>query len=284
MKTLLLVLKGVSLGRILPACHFGLSGRHPGWLALALVLLSGCATQGQIDESENTTGELGREQRKSPAELYVNLGVAYWRNGQTAVALQKLNKAIAVDPEYAQAHNVIALIYQRLGETERAGEHYAQAVRLDPKDPDIRNARGTYLCTQEKYDLAEIEFENALGNPLYPTPWVALTNAGLCAERAGAKEKAETYYRRALTANSTYPQALYQMIEISLEQGNPLSARGYLERYNGVSAATAGSLWLGVQIERRLGDYRRANEYRTQLLKRFPDTLEIQLLKKSERE
>ena len=247
---------------------------------LVPLLIGGCATQGPINE-QDATGDLGSNQRESPAKIYVEMGIAYMREGRPAVALQKLKKAIAVDPKSAEAHNVIAILYERLGKQELAGEHFARAVQLEPQDPYVRNARGSFFCNQGQFQEAEAEFESALSNPLYPTPWVAMTNAGLCAERSGDMIKAENYYRRALSANEQYFQALYQMAELSLQQGNFLSARGYLERYNAVAEPTAGSLWLGVQIESRLGDFGKAREYQRLLLEKFPDAPEVQLLNKS---
>jgi type IV pilus assembly protein PilF len=253
--------------------------RVPGLLA-ALLLIGGCASQGQL-QGQDTTGDLGTEQRESPGKIYVEMGIAYMREGQPAVALQKLKKALALDPNNAQAHNVIAILYERLGNQELAGEHYAKAVRLQPQDPFIRNARGSFFCKQGQYREAEQEYEAALSNPLYPTPWVAMTNAGICAERSGDMVKAENYYRRALSANEQYFQALYQMAELSLQQGSFLSARAYLERYTAVAEANAGALWLGVQIERQLGDFGKAREYQQQLREKFPDAPEIQLLNQS---
>jgi type IV pilus assembly protein PilF len=255
-----------------------------GWrqivLPLLLLMLTGCATQGK---NADTTGSLGQEKKDSPAKIYVDMGMAYMRDGQSAIALQKLKKAIEVDDDYAQAHNVIAILYERLGNSTLAGKHYEEAVKLDSQDPYIRNARGSYYCKQGRLDDAEIDFQKALENPLYPTPWVALTNAGLCREQAGELSKAETYYRRALTANPKYPTALYQMAEVSLEQENKLSARAYLERYHSEIKPSAASLLLGIKIEKQLKDMAMADEYRSRLLKEFPDALEIQMLNEIEK-
>jgi type IV pilus assembly protein PilF len=246
---------------------------------VVLLLIGGCATRPH--QQEDATGDLGSDKRDSPAKIYVDMGVAYLRDGRPAVALQKLKKAIDIDPDYAEAHNVIAILYERLGNEELAGEHYTRAVRLQPQDPFIRNARGSFFCNQGQYQEAEQEYESALSNPLYPTPWVAMTNAGLCAKRSGDMVKAENYYRRALSANDEYFQALYQMAELSLQQGNYLSARAYLERYNAVSDPTPGSLWLGVQIESQLGDFAKARDYQRLLMEQFPDAPEVQLLQQS---
>jgi type IV pilus assembly protein PilF len=112
---------------------------------------------------------------------------------------------------------------------------------------------------------------------------VALTNAGLCEERAGEEAKAENFLRRALSAKPTYPPALVKMADISLRQEKDLTARAYLERYHSEMKPTAASLWLGVRIERRLRDLAKSSEYRGRLLKEFPDAPEIQLLYESEK-
>jgi len=244
-------------------------------------IITGCATRGGIND---TTGNLGIEKRDSPAKIYVEMGIAYMRDGQDAVALKKLRKALSVDGSNPEAHNVIAILYERLGESEQAAYHYDQAIKFDSKDPYIRNARGSFFCKQNRFKEADDEFQMALANPLYPTPWVALGNAGLCAERAGDKVNAEGYYRRALTANQQYAPVLFQMAGLSFEQGHPMSARAYLERYHDATAATSASLWLGVQVEQKLGDRMKAVEYKRRLLREFPDAPEIQALNQSERE
>lgn len=250
-------------------------------LLLSIAAVSGCATQGQISEGKDATGDLGREKGESPATLYVELGIAYLNEGQPAIALKKLNKGISLDPENAQAHNVMGILYERLGEMELAGQYFARAVELQPQDPYIRNARGSYFCNQGHYEEAAEEFESALSNPLYHTPWVAMTNAGLCMERSGDMVVAEQYYRRALKKNDKFHSALYQMAKLTLSQNKHLSARAYLERYNEVAEPTASSLWLGVQIEQHLGDRGKALEYQAQLRDKFPDAPEVQLLHQS---
>lgn len=249
-------------------------------LLLLVSLIAGCATSGGGD----TTGNLGADNRASPAKIYVEMGIAYMRDGQDAVALKKLKRALEVDDNNAEAHNVIAILYERLGETGLAEQNYDKAAKLAPRDPYIRNARGSFFCKRDRYEDADKEFQLALSNPLYPTPWVALSNAGLCAERAGKKDVAETYYRRALTANQRYAPALFQMAKLSFEAHNDMSARAYLERFHGAANANAASLWLGVQVEQRLGDRLKAVEYKRRLLKEFPDAPEIQVLNQSEKQ
>lgn len=253
-------------------------------LAAIAITLLGCGGIDSYKDSEDETGELGRIKKDSAAEIYVKLGIAYMREGQYAIALRKLKQGLAADPKSADAHNVIALLYERLGEGRLAEEHYIRAVQLEPDNPFVRNAWGSFLCQQKKYAEAEAQFKRAVQNPLYPTPWVATTNAGLCARRAGDMAKAEQYFRQALTVNARFPVALYHMAELSYEQDNYLSSRAYLERYLAVADHSARTLWLAVRVEDRLDDQNAVASHKMLLRAKFPDAPEVQLLREYEQQ
>jgi type IV pilus assembly protein PilF len=110
---------------------------------------------------------------------------------------------------------------------------------------------------------------------------VALTNAAVCTRRQGDLSQAETYLRRALDRNRRYPMGLGQMALVSFERGNSMSARAYLQRYMAVAEPSSEMLWLGVRVERDLGDDRAEREYAELLRTRFPDSLEVQMLQES---
>ena len=244
---------------------------------LLSLLISGCVTQ-PIDE-EGTTEDIGQERKKSPADIYVQLGIAYMQEGQYQTALKKLRRGLAVDDKNADVHNVMALLYSQLNQTEKASDYFDKAISLRPKDPYIRNARGTHYCKLGRYADADADFNVALDNPLYDTPWVALTNAGLCSLRQQNVNGAETYFRRALTRNSQYPFALEQMAEIMFQQENYLSARAYLERYVTIQQPNAATLWLGIRIENALGNSDAMKGYKKQLLDNYPDAPEVALMR-----
>jgi tetratricopeptide (TPR) repeat protein len=50
-------------------------------------------------------------------------------------ALEKLNKAIAIDPSYALAYNNLGVVYARMGDREREREALDKAIRLDDHFP-----------------------------------------------------------------------------------------------------------------------------------------------------
>lgn len=69
------------------------------------------------------------------------------------------------------------------------------------------------------------------------------------------------------------------MVEINFRSGNLAAAKSNLSRYMQVSAPTAQSLWLGIQIERKTGDCHAEASYTMQLQKRSPDSREAAALR-----
>jgi type IV pilus assembly protein PilF len=234
---------------------------------------------------EDSTGDLGDERvsrNKGASDIYVQLAVAYLREGQMDVALKQAKKAVDIDPTSVDARNILALVYDRLGESTQAEIHFKAGIQAHPKDPYIRNAYGTMLCRQNRYEEANVQFQAALQNPLYKTPEVALTNAGICDLARNDRVQAEVNLRRALQLNPLYSVALMEMAKLSYENGEYLSSRAYLQRYLAVASHTPASLWLGIIAETQLGDQDAVASYSLMLRNQFPDSQEVQLLREWE--
>lgn len=261
---------------------------HTIFVPLVALLLAGCQ-QGAVrpdatasPDMNDNTGQFGQTSREGAGDVYVKLAIAYMREGQLDVALQKAKRALEVEPRNAEGHNVIALLYDRLGEKGLAERHFQRSLKLDPQNSYVLNAYASHLCQQQRFDEADSYYLKALENPLYKTPEVALTNAGICAQRSDQLDKAEAYLRRALTINPEFPAALIQMAQLSFTIGENLSSRAYLQRYLAQAKPTPASLWLGIQNERILGDQNAVSSYSLLLKNSFPDSREVQLLRDSQ--
>jgi len=103
---------------------------------------------------------------------------------------------------------------------------------------------------------------------------VTLTNAGVCMVQKPDIELAEGYFRRALDRRSSYAEALLQMCLLKYQQEEYLASRAFLQRFMSTSKSTAGVLYLGAQIEQKLGDDRARREYENQLVRDFPTSPE----------
>lgn len=248
-------------------------------------LIGGCSEGMVRPDGDDHTGSLG--EIKSPqttsrsGDIYVKLAIAYLQSGQLDVALQQAKKALRVEPDSAEAHNIIGLIYDRIGEFPLAERHFRTAIGLEPENSYIRNAYGTFLCKQERYAESVSEFESALANPLYRTPELAYTNAGICIGKMGELDRSESFLRKALETNPRFPVALLEMAKLDLDQKRYQSARDYVLRFSRVSGHTAESLWVGIQVARKLGDWDMASNYLLQLNSNYPDSREAQIARET---
>ena len=241
-----------------------------------LITLSACnqvRPSNQNISASQTTNEV--------AAANLDLGIEYMKQGAYENALKNLEKAKKADPNYAPIYNVTGLLYQQLGDSKKAENNFKRALSLNNNDSSTLNNYGNYLCQQNRLEEAENTFLKAASNPLYESPEIAITNAGLCLSSYDREKEAEKYYRQALQLNPRVPQALIKMCEISFKLPNHLSARGYLQRYQQVARHTAKSLWLGIQIEQELGDKDAVSSYVLQLKNNFPDSQEAMQLHES---
>ena len=252
----------------------------PHFTVLLLVaLFTGCAT----------VGEDGRviDQKKKNADIaHANtmLGIEYLRAGNYEMSREKLDRALAADPDSAEANDAIAVLYENVGEPDKAEKHYKKSLSLNPENPRGHNNYGQFLCAHERYKEAEKEFLIAANEPFYTTPALALTNAGLCALRIPDEEMAEKYFRQALEMDPQYPPALMQMATLSYSRSNYLSARAYLERYQDSGQDTPESLWLGIRTEYALDDNHAWGNYALRLRNNFPNSPQAAELQKWEHE
>ena len=244
------------------------------WWGLMVMSLAGCGQSSLRN---------GAESKESLAQIYTNLGLAYMQQGNNDTALDKFLKALEQDADHADAHHYIASIYQQQGQLEKAEQHYQRALRLDAENPMLQNNYGTFLCERDQYPQAEKLFLDVAKNPRYNTPALAYENAGLCVLRARDAQKAERHFRAALEINSKLLGTLYQMALLMVNSGRPLPARAYLQRYSELVAPEPRSLWLGILIERKLGDAQAVANYSMRLKSNFPNTEEAQLLRESEK-
>ena len=218
----------------------------------------------------SSTNEKSEDASRKAAETNAALGRNYMDRGQYEIALEKLKRAVANDKTYAPAHTLLGVLYETIGETEEAGKEYKLAVHYDPKDGDVNNNYGAFLCARGKPAEAEKYFLTAVKDPFYSTPAIAFANAGSCALQRGDLDSAETFLRQSLEYDSKLGSALLPMAEVSYLQGAFLRARAFLQRYEALGETDEKSLMLGYQIELKLGGEESANKYKQELQQRYP--------------
>jgi type IV pilus assembly protein PilF len=246
------------------------------WIVMAAALAAGCAGQ-PVGQSGVANTQVDSETRQR-ARAFTELASAYLARAQYKVALDELRKAITADNRYGPAYNVYGLIYMELAEDKLAEENFRRAIELDRSDSETRNNYGWFLCSRGRYDEGLEQFAVALRNPLYAYPEQAMSNAGQCAERKGDLALAEANLQRSLKLQPDNPGTILKLAGLRFRLGQLMESQALLGRHAELAPPTAESLWLGVRLERKLGDRAQEAAYGLQLRKRFPNSNEARLL------
>jgi type IV pilus assembly protein PilF len=238
------------------------------WLCVALAASAACVSSGG-SVSEPAAGN-------EAAVANMNLGAGYLRQGNTDLAIERLQRALQQDPKLVEAHTTIGLAYNQIGKFAEAEDHFKRAAQLAPQDGAAANAYAAYLCERgNRWAEARPYFRRAADDAKYRTPEVALTNAGMCAREAGDLDAAEEQFRAALARSPRYADALLNMLELTYQRGENLQARAFIQRYLAVRPATAPVLLACVNVERALNDAMAADRCAAQLRSGFPGSPEI---------
>jgi type IV pilus assembly protein PilF len=209
----------------------------------------------------------------------VQLAIEYMKLGKLANSREFVERALKEDPSSANVQLTSGIVYERLRENTLAERGYASAYRIGRKDPNIVNAYGSFLCRTGKATAGEKLLVEAANDPVYPTPEVALLNAGQCVRGAGNLVDAERYFSRALAIRPNMPEALLQLGNIAFDRGDAPEALSQVQRYLAVNPPTPEILWLGFRSERKLGDKVAAAGYARRVQTEFPDSEQAQMMR-----
>lgn len=210
--------------------------------------------QGSKQELKTASDQTSSERR---AAIRLQLAVGYYQQGNYDVALDEIKQAIAANPDSADAYGVRALIYTAMNEMALADENYQRALRLSPRNPDLSNNYGAFLCQVGRYQLALEQFELALKNPNYQSPVKALVNAGACSIKMKNLDAAERYLMDALRYDPDLAATHANLARVFYERRDYTRAGFFIHRLTTLvkpETLSAEVLWLAARIERKLGD------------------------------
>jgi type IV pilus assembly protein PilF len=248
-------------------------------VVLAAGLLSGCAgTGGTETDTGPVISDVGAPRER--ARAHTELASAYLGRGNVGVALEEARLAIKADSNYAPAYNLLGLVHMDLRENQQAQDAFERALRLNPADPDTNHNYGWFLCQTGHEDEGVRHFLSAVRNPLYALPQKTYALAATCVLQKNNEKDALEFYDRSLRLDATYPPALLGLAQLRYRRGELGDARALIGRYNKVVEPTAESLWLGLRVERKLGDRAAEGTYATQLRRRFAGSREYQDMQK----
>jgi type IV pilus assembly protein PilF len=257
-----------------------------GWASMlaALILvaaLAGCKTTTTVTTTSDTAQASGASAEGDPhrrAAVRLQLAAGYYQKGQLEVAIREATDATHLDPDLASAYNLLGLMYMDLQQNAQAEENLRHALQLNPKDPEVNNNYGWFLCRTRRERDALAYFDKAASDRLYATPAMALQNAGICLMQVGDNERAERYLMRAFEADASSPVAKFQLAQLYLQTHRVDRAAFYYELLSKGADPNAQTLWLGAKIAHAKADFPEERRLSQELRERFPNAPETNLL------
>jgi Tfp pilus assembly protein PilF len=95
------------------------------WLVTCLLLLVACAAPAYADA-------------RSEARAQVEFGIDVAQRGLWREAIYRWERAVEIDPTYAEAFNDLAIGYEHEGEFDKARQAYEKALKLAPDNLQIQ--------------------------------------------------------------------------------------------------------------------------------------------------
>jgi len=231
---------------------------------IVLMLLSGC-----ISQSNQNYGQ--KFDYLKASKTRVSLGLTYLKNGNFSQAKFNLDKALEFAPRSADANFAMAYYYQNVNELEQAENSYQFAMELEPKNPNIANSYGAFLCQNGKYEKAKKYFLKAVNTNSYISSAETYENLALCSRSQGQPEDAIQYLRNAVNHQPGRANSLFLLVRSLVEVQQWQEARVMLRRYEKIAQLSPQSLMMAMKIESGTGNDSAAKGYSEMLLRVYPN-------------
>ncbi|MFM6322961.1 MAG: tetratricopeptide repeat protein, partial [Microcystis panniformis] len=131
---------------------------------------------------------------------YSNRGIIYYNQQKYKLALDDFNKAIELNPNYAEAYGNRGLLYYNQQKYELALSDFNKAIEINPNLVEAYYNRGNLYRLQQKYELALSDYNKAI--KLNKNAWFAMMGIGLVKYEQGSISEAIKQWEKALIINN----------------------------------------------------------------------------------
>jgi tetratricopeptide (TPR) repeat protein len=140
----------------------------PAWVGVVALCVMGTLFTGwTFERNKDWSDEITLyrdcvEKAPGKARPYNNLGAALMRDGSLAEAVEHLQTALNIKPDFVDAHYNLGYALSRQGNLKAGIYQFGETLRLDPDNLKALNNMGVALALQGRYGEAANYFEAAL--------------------------------------------------------------------------------------------------------------------------
>ncbi len=201
--------------------------RYAPLLVLVTVLLPACAT---------TTAE--DEIRKLEARSAYEAGVKSIADGRISLGLASLRQAAEVEPQNPLYRNAVGAVLLNVGRFADAQVEFQKAVELDPTYADAFHNLGSAYAEQAKWDEAISAYKKALAQTIYASPENTYNNLGYAYWALDRRKDAEDAFRAALQLEPKLVPSHFWLGVLLQKEGRGDEAKAHLRAARDLAPAS----------------------------------------------
>ncbi len=190
------------------------------WFLKAVALI-GTAEENSRDEETYYLKALALE--PDYPEAHNNLAILLRGRGDQTGSAKHYREALRLRPDYPEAHYNYAILLESRGSIGGAMEHYREALRLRPGYVDAHNSLANLLKARGELQEAEEHYRAALR--LRPGYAEAHNNQAILLELRGNATGARTHYEEAIRLRPDYTEGHYNYALFLESQGKSDGAK-----------------------------------------------------------
>ena len=188
----------------------------PRLLLLVTALLPACATTAED------------EIRKLEARSSYEAGVKSIAEGRVSLGLAALRQAAEIEPQNALYRNAVGAVLLNIGRFPDAQVEFEKAVALDPTYADAFHNLGSAYAEQGKWDEAIGAYKKALAQTLYASPENTYNNLGYAYWALDRRKEAEDAFRAALQLEPKLVPSHFWLGVLLQKEGRKDEAKAHL--------------------------------------------------------
>ena len=149
----------------------------------------------------------------------MTLGEARLALEDEAGAAEAYEAVLALDPENPEAHLELAILNERMGNTQSAEEHFVESLKSDPANPRALYSYASLYYTADDLEVAEEILERAIAADARYSP--ALSALASIQARRGEFGEALDYIERAVEAGESDVEHFRSALEFAPLHADP---------------------------------------------------------------
>jgi tetratricopeptide (TPR) repeat protein len=183
---------------------------------------------GRLQEAETAYRELAAAGEERPAVLEA-LADMYLENGLARPALETLSALTREAPDNLYYHSRLAWTLDAVGRTETAIEYFERLIEAQPDAADLHFNVALLYRKLKRYEDAVAAYRQALEKEI-DRPQEVWSNLGVLSADRRRPQEARSHYEEALSIDPGYVPALFNLAGLEEEAGDREAAMALYER------------------------------------------------------